>query len=219
MRRPVTDAGRMTGSTWGRPPEPELLTGDEQIPGTGTTLRDFWAWTMSDLRANTVRSSLAEFLVARAVGADLRPRVEWDAYDVLTPDRIRLEVKCGAYLQAWAQSRLSTVTFSGLKARAWSSEEGYGLAESYNADAYVFAVVTATEHGAYDALNLDQWSFWVLPRSVVAATGQRSIRLSRVEALAGPPVPYWELSARVRTVVAVDSRPQASAAAVATQVK
>jgi hypothetical protein len=114
----------VTGSTWGSPPAPSFMTGNEGIDGTGATLRDFWAWSMSDLRANTVRSSLAEFLVARAVGADHRPPVEWDSYDVLTPDGVRVEVKCGAYLQTWAQSQLSTVTFGGLKARTWSAEEG-----------------------------------------------------------------------------------------------
>lgn len=44
------------------------------------------------LRMNNVRGDLAEFLVARAVGAT-GPRVEWDAYDVLAPDGTRIEVK------------------------------------------------------------------------------------------------------------------------------
>jgi hypothetical protein len=191
----------VTESTWGTPPEAHLLTGAEGIDGTGTTVGDFWAWSLSDLRANTVRSLLAEFLVARALGAARRPRVEWDAFDVLTPDGLRLEVKSGAYLQAWEQSRLSTVTFGGLSARTWTPTAGYSTTGSYNADAYVFAVLTATEHVQYDALNLDQWSFWVLPRHVVSATGQRSIRLSRVEALAGPAVTYAGLAEKVREVV------------------
>jgi hypothetical protein len=192
----------MTSTAWGSPPPPDLLTGDELIDGAGAKLRDFWAWSMSDLRANTVRSLLAEFLVARAVGAALKPRVEWDAYDVLTPEGIRLEVKSGAYLQAWTQSRLSRVVFGGLRARTWSAEAGYSPAGSYNADAYVFAVLMATEHEKYDALDVDQWTFWVLPQHVLAATGQRSISLSRVEALAGAPVAYGGLADRVRDVVA-----------------
>lgn len=195
----------MAEPLWGSPPAPGLLTGDESIGGEGD-VRDFWAWSMSDLRANTVRSMLGEFLVARALGATHRPRIEWDAYDVLTPDGLRLEVKSGAYLQAWEQSRLSTVTFSGLSARTWSPTEGYSEGGSYNADGYVFAVLTATDHADYDALDVDQWSFWVLPREVLAATGQRSIRLSRVEALAGPPVGYADLARRVREVVSPSER-------------
>jgi hypothetical protein len=198
----IDECVRVSSTTWGSPPAPILLTGGEPIDGTGAALRDFWAWSMSDLRANTVRSLLAEFLVARAVGAASKPRIEWDAYDVLTPEGIRLEVKSGAYLQAWGQSRLSTVVFGGLSARTWSPTDGYSTTSSYNADVYVFAVLTATEHDQYDALDVEQWSFWVLPIHVVAGTGQRSMRLSRVEALAGPAVPYTALAQRIRDVAA-----------------
>src|SRR3954454_19819551 len=79
LQETLTD---VTRATWGTPPEPSLLTGDEAIAGIDGRLRDFWAWGMSDLRANAVRSLLAEFLVARAVGAATAPRIEWDAYDV-----------------------------------------------------------------------------------------------------------------------------------------
>ncbi len=182
-------------------PAARILSGNEPITGADARLRDFWAWAYSDLRANTVRPMLAEYLVARAVGADLRPRVEWDSYDVLTPERLRLEVKSGAYLQAWEQARLSSITFGGLRARTGA---GYGreVEQTYNADGYVFAVQTATEHAAYDALDMRQWSFWVLPAAEIAATGQRSIRLSVVQEMAGPPVGYAGLTDRVGEVVA-----------------
>ncbi|MGY1662306.1 hypothetical protein ACI78Q_13895 [Geodermatophilus sp. SYSU D00705] len=187
-------------TSWGALPDPRILTGDEPIRGADTTLRDFWAWGYSNLRANTVRPLLAEYLVARAVGADLRPRVEWDSYDVLTPDGLRLEVKSGAYLQAWEQPRLSAITFGGLRARV-PSGDSWTADSTYNADGYVFAVLTTTEHARYDALDLDQWLFWVLPRRIVAATGQQSIGLARVQALADPPVSFGRLADLIRKVV------------------
>ncbi len=184
------------------PPAPSLMTGDEPIAGAGATLRDFWAWTLSDLRTNTVRPMRAEFLVARALRAAHRPRIEWDPYDVVTPDGVRVEVKSSAYLQAWAQTKPSAINFSGLVAKTWTARDGYSPAGSYNADVYVFAVLTTTDHATYDALDVDQWSFWVLPRSAVAATGQQSMGLARVQALAGPPVPYGQLAARVAEAAA-----------------
>jgi hypothetical protein len=190
-------------TTWGPLPQARILSGNEPITGADARLRDFWAWAYSDLRANTVRPMLAEYLVARAVGADLRPRVEWDSYDVLTPHGLRLEVKSSAYLQAWEQPRLSAITFGGLRARVWT-DDGREVEQTYNADGYVFAVQTATEHAAYDALDLDQWSFWVLPAAAVAATGQRSLRLSVVREMAGPPVGYAELAQRIRQVARED---------------
>jgi hypothetical protein len=201
---PSTVVGKgvlVSDPTWLTPPLPRMLTGEEVISGAGVSVRDFWAWSMSDLRANTVRSVLAEFLVARAMGADLRPRVEWDAYDVLTPDGYQLEVKSGAYLQAWNQPKHSTITFGGLRARTWSPEAGYSVDGSYNADAYVFALMTAKQHDWYDALDVDQWAFWVLTREALARTGQRSVRLARVEALAGPALTYSELPSRLREIL------------------
>lgn len=200
----MTSESESIPSEWFGPPEAHLLTGDEPIAGARATVRDFWAWTLSDLRTNTVRPMLAEFLVARALGAAHRPRIEWDAFDVRTPDGLRIEVKSGAYLQAWEQARLSRITFGGLNARTWTSKDGYSQAGSYNADVYVFAVLTATDHETYDALDVDQWSFWVLPRSVVEGRGQQSMGLSSVEALAGSPVSYAELAERVRAAAVVD---------------
>ena len=190
-------------TTWGPLPRARILSGNQPITGADARLRDFWAWAYSDLRANTVRPMLAEYLVARAVGADLRPRVEWDAYDVLTPEGLRLEVKSSAYLQAWEQPRLSAITFGGLRARVWT-DDGREVEQTYNADGYVFAVQTAKEHAAYDALDLDQWSVWVLRAAEIVATGQRSLRLSVVREMAGPPVGYAGLADRIRQVVRGD---------------
>ena len=67
-------------TTWSPPPEARILSGDEPISGTGTLLRDFWAWAYSDLRTNTVRPLLAEYLVARAVG--FPPASDEDDYTV-----------------------------------------------------------------------------------------------------------------------------------------
>ena len=87
-----------------------------------------------------------------------------------------------------------------LSARTWTAEAGYSTAGSYNADGYVFAVQAAIDHETYDALDLDQWSFWVLPRSAVEDTGLRSKQLSKVQTLADSPSPYADLASRVRSV-------------------
>jgi hypothetical protein len=88
---------------------------------------------------------VAECLVALAVGAADRPRVEWDECDVRVPAG-RIEVKADAYLQAWDQRSLSKIVFTGLRGRMWTPQVGYSSAATYNADGYVFGVVTAIEH-------------------------------------------------------------------------
>src|SRR5690606_38685474 len=108
--------GRALTEEWIRPIARARLTGDECFVGLDATVRDFWSFAMSDLLMNNVRGYLAEFLVARAVGAT-GTRVEWDAYDVLTPEGIRVEVKSAGFLQAWAQRRLSRIAFGTMKGR------------------------------------------------------------------------------------------------------
>ena len=54
---------------------------------------------------------------------------------------------------------------------------------TYNADIYVFCVQTERDLKRWNALDLEQWEFYVLPRSVLEARGVASLRLSTVQAL------------------------------------
>ncbi|MFF3310021.1 hypothetical protein [Streptomyces sp. NPDC002952] len=180
------------------------LRGDESIVGVpDATVVDFWRFAMPDLRMNNTRGLFAEFLVHQAVGSH-EPRVEWASHDVETYDGLRIEVKAGAYLQAWEQRTPSQIRFSGLRACKWSSEGGYSEAKSYNADVYVFAVQTAREHAVYNPLDTAQWEFYVLPRPAVAALDADSVSLGTVRAAAGPPVSFAALSDCIRSA---DPRP------------
>ena len=146
------------------------------------TVQDFWRFAMSDLRVNNTRGYLAEFMVARSLGADTL-RAEWDDYDVLW-DGIKIEVKASAHLQVWAQRQLSQIRFTGLRARSWGDiEAGISSEKSYKADVYVLAAHTVREHGAYDPLDLSAWSFFVLPRAQLVTLDVDSLSLARVNAL------------------------------------
>jgi len=63
--------------------------------------QEFWKWAFSDFMSNALRGVLAEYIVACAIGCTERLRVECDAYDLVTPDGTRIEVKPSAYLQTW----------------------------------------------------------------------------------------------------------------------
>lgn len=103
------------------PPPSAFLTGTERFDGLDASVADFWRFAMSDLRTNNVRGYLAEFLVARAVGATAT-RVEWDPWDVTAPDGTRIEVKSSGYLQAWTQEKLSRPTFRVAAAYGWDPD-------------------------------------------------------------------------------------------------
>jgi len=178
---------------------PSTLTGVEPFTGLDARVVDFWRFAMSDLRTNTVRGVLAEFLVREAVGGH-EPREEWAAYDVVTPDGITIEVKSSAYLQVWAQTRPSRIVFSGLRGRTWTVN-GHAAEPTYNAQVYVFCVQTADDHEHYDPLDVHQWDFYVLPVAVLIQLGCTSLGLAAVRQHAGAPIPFGALNGAIRTAV------------------
>lgn len=190
-----------------RAPFPERRPGAERFKDeTGLdradmTLEDFWTWAFSDLRENTTRGILAEYIVGKALGANLVVRQGWWNWDLETPEGIRVEVKSTAYLQAWPQARFSRLSFGKLRGRAFNAETGEFAEEAaYHADVYVFAVQTCREHSEYDPLDSRQWRFWILPRGKVEETGSRSLTLSTVRAIGAAEAGFGELAEAVRAL-------------------
>ncbi len=87
----------------------------------GFDLLGFWRWSASDVVSNATRGRLAEYIIAKAIGAANDVRDEWAAYDLLDPRGISIEVKSAAYIQSWHQNRFSTISFNYPKTHAWDS--------------------------------------------------------------------------------------------------
>jgi hypothetical protein len=187
---------------WLQPTPVNALDGSEEFTGTGTgaTVHEFWRFGFSDLRTNIVRGVLAEFLVARAIDAEHSVRVAWDNYDVLAPGGIRVEVKSSAYLQSWAQRQLSRIRFTGLSGLSWDDQEGWGAEREVRADVFVFAIQTCTDPGTYNALDIDQWSFYVAPAEAVCDNGARSVGLTFLQKHARGPLVWSKLREAVAAV-------------------
>lgn len=173
----------------------EPLSGYEPFGGVGVTVADFWRWGFSDLRTNIVRGILAEFLVAKAVGAQEPVRVAWDNFDVVSPHGTRIEVKSSAYLQSWAQSKLSNITFTGLTGLRWDAKEGWGEEREIRADVFVFAIQTCREPVL--PLDVEQWRFHVVPAEAVREHGTRSVGMSFLHRYAPTPVSFERLGQAV----------------------
>jgi hypothetical protein len=180
---------------------PTRRIGDEPLHSNGRplglSLLDYWSWSASDIVSNAQRGVLAEFIVASAIGVDLNGvRDEWGAYDLTTPDGIRVEVKSAGFIQSWEQIRYSTIMFNVPKTRAWNSDTNIQEKESRRqAQVYVFALLAHKDKLTIDPLNVDQWVFYVLPTAVLDARtrSQVSITLRSLENLAGPGIPYEDL--------------------------
>ncbi len=180
---------------------PTLKCGDESLHASekplGYTLLDFWRWSVSDLVSNATRGILAEFIVATALGIELKSvREEWGAFDLITPEGITVEVKSAAYIQSWAQKQYSTISFRVPKTHAWNSETNiYENELRRQAQVYVFALLAHKHKQTIDPLDVDHWKFYVLPTIALDARrhSQNSITLRSLESMAGPAVPYSKL--------------------------
>lgn len=196
----------MSDDAWLVPPPREPLTGSDEFVGLDARVDDFWQFALGDLRMNNARGYLAEFIVGKGLGLEKVRRTEWDAYDLLW-EGITIEVKSSAYLQLWDQRRVSTITFTGLTGTRWHPRHDLDPAgRRYNAMVYVFCVQTATEHARYDSLRLDQWVFYVVPRSKLMALGQKSVGLARVRSLSDGEVAWRDLAMAVRQAAVGEPR-------------
>ncbi|MBK1629854.1 hypothetical protein CKO31_03670 [Thiohalocapsa halophila] len=142
-------------------------TGSEAFKSEGRQLPfdllSFWQWSSSDLVGNALRGLLAEYIVAIAVGCSDRTRVEWNPYDLETPEGVRIEVKSGAYIQSWAQASLSRITFDIRPTQGWdASRNTYSHQVKRQSDVYAFCLLEHRHQETVDPLNLDQWTFYVI---------------------------------------------------------
>lgn len=176
----------------------EPLDPSAEFVGIDATVGDFWRWAFSDLRMNTNRGALAEFMVAVAVGSTPELSNGWNSFDVLAPDGTRIEVKSSGYLQSWPQKRLSVPNFSRLFSVPWDNELGVmGTEASVNADVFVFALQTQTVPDEYDPLDVSQWDFWVAHADRVRDSKLRSVGLGWVRKHATGPVAFGEIKTTI----------------------
>jgi len=184
--------------------EAATRTGSEPIHDNGvaigSTVLDFWRWSVSDLLSNVTRGRLAEFLVAKALGIDAaNPSEEWASWDLTSPEGIKIEVKCSAYLQSWYQAKLSSPYFSIKASRAWDpNTNSLSPTSLRQAQLYVFALLAHREKATVDPLNVRQWAFFVLPTSRIDdyKRSQSTITLKSLETLCEP-VAYHDLRAHI----------------------
>jgi hypothetical protein len=131
-------------------------------------LIDFWRWAYSDVRSNTVRPLVAEFLVGKALGClEDCGRREWAAWDHEYRGK-RIEVKSAGFVQSWSPAKKSAIKFRIESAKnAWCAKEEKYLGPGRHAHIYVFALNTQTDRELAGLLDENDWQFFVVPVSVL----------------------------------------------------
>jgi hypothetical protein len=183
-----------------------LKTGQEKLVYNDKildfSLLDFWRWSVSDILSNATRGRFAEFIVATAVNIDIKQvRDEWGAFDLTTPNGIKIEVKSAAYVQSWFQRMLSTISFSTKAALYWDSKTNkQSKVAQRSADIYVFCLLHHDNKPTCDPLNLNQWEFYVLSTQELNnyKRSQHSISLKSLQKLTNP-ITYEHLSKEIKS--------------------
>ena len=98
---------------------------------------------------------------------------------------IFIKVKSSGYIQSWGHDELSPISFS-----IGSSEES-----DRQSDVYVFCIHKHTEQDSLNILDLEQWTFFVLPTAVLndKVGRQKTITLNRIKALGAVETDYYNL--------------------------
>ena len=169
----------------------------------GHLLVDYWAWAYSDLVNNVDRGKLAEFIVASALGMADGVSATWDKFDILY-NGSGIEVKSSSYLQSWAQERESYIGFAVRPTMApIGNTATYDNERKRQSDVYVFCLLKHKDKLTLDALNLDQWEFYVVPTALLdkLIPTQKSIALSFMQKHNIAPCSYSEIKMYVDNII------------------
>jgi hypothetical protein len=172
--------------------EPFIFNGDN-LP---INVLSFWQWSTSELLGNALRGVLAEFIVASTIDVLDFPREEWDAYDLITKDGLKIEVKSSAYLQSWKQKELSKISFGIQPTKVWEKSDKRSTESKRQADVYVFCLLAHKDKTTINPLDLSQWEFYILETKVLndKVPLQKTITLSSLLKLNPIKASYSELA-------------------------
>ena len=184
----------------------QLIFKDKEL---GSSVLDFWSWAYSDLIRNVNRGAFAEFIVLEAMNnqSGITPprtnlRVSMDAYDLLSPDGIRVEVKSSAYIQAWESEYPARISFRIAPAKSLDSSGNYSADSQYcrHSDVYVFCVWTAMSR-EQNILDLSLWDFYVIATKTLdqKVPNQKTITFQSLLSLQPRKVDYFGLYEAIRS--------------------
>ena len=182
------------------------LTGKEEFKNASSkhfSVLEFWQYGFSSLNSNVLRGALAEFIVENALKGDTKTEIRspWGDYDVLYKGK-KIEVKSCSYIQDWDQTKLSTIKWSGLKAKELYYSEAVkkysdmNTGADYKSDIYVLALLKNQDPTTLDILDINQWCFYVLSKDELrtASKNRGSISLVRLQKLSYPEISFNQLA-------------------------
>jgi hypothetical protein len=198
-------------------PDSQLLHAPEEL--RTLKLIDFLMWGYSDLSEDVVKGVFAEWLVAHILGIPSKCRFLAGNSDILHATCPRIEVKSSAYWQSWKlwnedgtprdRSKYpirgdSEITFGGLQAKD-VIKPGESIEATYKSEIYVFCFQREKDPDNWNAMDLDQWEFYLLPVSRLKELKCKSISLKKLKTLRAGPLDASGLAIQFQSLMKAQS--------------
>ena len=173
---------------------------EDRVLGVGApnhaTVAEFWEWAFGDLCDDDIKGIYAEWVVTKILSIPSARRVSWANSDIITPEGVRIEIKSSAYWQSWKlvnedgslkqidSAQLenigrSSIRFSGLMAKDATGLNGSSKT-GYKSDLYIFCFQHEENPSRWNALNLDQWEFFVFKVQQLQKFAGKSVSLKKL---------------------------------------
>ena len=154
----------------------------------------------SQIESNTVRGKIGEYIVSWAIGAEDSSLDTWQAYDLMSPNGKKIEVKTTSYLQNWEQGvQNRTPKFVVRPTRKWNKTTGLAKERTYNSNIYVLCYYSWLDKKTIDVLNLNHWKFWVFSKKelIKIFDGHQSITTTKLEKKGHIPISVRNLKSQI----------------------
>lgn len=161
----------------------------------------FWQWSSSDLLTNRQRGILAEYIIATALELDTNLREECDAYDLVTKNGIKIEIKSASYIQSWEQEKYSNKSFGIQPTIRW--EENKRTSQKVRqSDIYIFCLLAHKDYKTINPLDLNQWDFYLVETKTLneKMPYQKTITLNSLLKLNPKRLTYMDIKKEINSI-------------------
>ncbi len=174
------------------------LAFDSTGPIADLAVFNFWNWAFRDLCDDDVKGIYIEWVIGKMLGIEGERRISWANSDLITLDGIRIEIKSTSYWQSWKlmdeHGKIkkapekgnplkadNEIKFGGLKAKDSLGKDQWGGESAYKSHLYLFCFQKEKDYFRWNALDMDQWEFYVLKREDLERLNVKTITLSRLK--------------------------------------
>ncbi len=169
----------------------------------GFTWLDFWKFQYSNI--DNLKESIAEFLVAKALGIDTPHNTSyWTLFDILYRNT-RIEVKQTAYYHPWNENgNVSNARIFDIKKAnsSYENEKSPNIYERQN-DIYVFCLNNGNTKETSNPLELSNWEFYIIPTSVINEQCQnnKTVSLGRIRSMGFSHFEFGQIKAEIDRII------------------